>query len=106
MRIEHGRRKWMIRNCGAAPRAAKTFSAASKACATLTMFCASILSAATPEYTYKVIHVYPHDRTSFTEGLEYHGGFLYESTGEKGQSVLRKLKLETGEVVQEIKIPT
>jgi len=60
--------------------------------------------AATPEYTYKIVHVYPHDRTSFTEGLEYRGGFLYESTGEQGHSVLRKMKLETGEVVQEIKL--
>jgi glutamine cyclotransferase len=60
--------------------------------------------AATPELTYKVVHVYPHDRTSFTEGLEYRGGFMYESTGEKGHSVLRKMKLETGEVVQEIKL--
>jgi len=68
------------------------------------MLCAAILGAATPEYTYKVIHVYPHDRTSFTEGLEYRGGYLYESTGEKGHSVLRKMKLETGEVVQEIKL--
>jgi glutaminyl-peptide cyclotransferase len=65
---------------------------------------ASAMSAATPEYGYKVVHVYPHDRTSFTEGLEYHGGFLYESTGEEGHSVLRKMKVETGEVVQEIKI--
>ncbi len=69
------------------------------------IFCAAILVAATPEYTYKIIHVYPHDRTSFTEGLEYRGGFLYESTGENGHSVLRKMKLETGEVVQEIKLP-
>src|ERR1700689_3106444 len=68
------------------------------------LLCAAILSAATPEYTYKVVHVYPHDRTSFTEGLEYRGGFLYESTGEVGHSVLRKMKLETGEVVQEIKL--
>jgi glutamine cyclotransferase len=68
------------------------------------IFFATVAGAATPEYTYKVIHVYPHDRTSFTEGLEYHGGFLYESTGEKGHSVLRKMKLETGEVVQEIKL--
>lgn len=68
------------------------------------VLCATMLSAATPEYTYKVVHVYPHDRTSFTEGLEYRGGFLYESTGEKGHSVLRKMKLETGEVVQEIKL--
>jgi glutamine cyclotransferase len=75
-----------------------------KARATLLLLCASLLGAATPEYGYKVIHVYPHDRTSFTEGLEYRGGFLYESTGEEGHSVLRKMKLETGEVVQEIKI--
>jgi glutaminyl-peptide cyclotransferase len=65
---------------------------------------AAVASAATPEYTYKVVHVYPHDRTSYTEGLEYHGGFLYENTGEVGHSVLRKVKLETGEAVQEIKI--
>jgi glutaminyl-peptide cyclotransferase len=65
---------------------------------------AAIAAAATPEYTYKIVHVYPHDRTSFTEGLEYRGGFLYESTGEEGRSVLRKMKLETGEVVQQIKL--
>jgi glutaminyl-peptide cyclotransferase len=68
------------------------------------LLCASLLSAAGPEYSYKVIHVYPHDRTSFTEGLEYHGGYLYESTGLEGHSVLRKIKLETGDVVQEIKL--
>jgi glutamine cyclotransferase len=63
-----------------------------------------VAGAATPEYSYKVIHVYPHDRTSFTEGLEYRAGFLYESTGLEGHSVLRKVKLETGAVVQEIKL--
>jgi glutaminyl-peptide cyclotransferase len=68
------------------------------------LMCAAAALAATPEYTYKIIHVYPHDRTSFTEGLEYRGGFLYESTGEEGHSVLRKMKLETGEVVQQIKL--
>jgi glutaminyl-peptide cyclotransferase len=65
---------------------------------------ASLGIAATPEYDYKVIHVYPHDRTSFTEGLEFRGGYLYESTGLEGHSVVRKIKLETGEVVQEIKL--
>jgi glutamine cyclotransferase len=75
-----------------------------KARATILLMAAGIAVAATPEYTYKIVHVYPHDRTSFTEGLEYRGGFLYESTGEEGHSVLRKLKLETGEVVQEIKL--
>ena len=75
-----------------------------KARATLALLAASMAMAATPEYTYKIVHVYPHDRTSFTEGLEYRGGFLYESTGEEGHSVLRKIKLETGEVVQQIKL--
>lgn len=55
-----------------------------------------------PLFTYKVIHVYPHDRTAFTQGLEYHDGFLYEGTGLKGHSTLRKVKLETGQVVQRI----
>jgi glutaminyl-peptide cyclotransferase len=68
------------------------------------LLCAGLLGAATPEYSYKVVHVYPHDKTSFTEGLEYHGGYLYESTGLEGHSVLRKMKLETGEVVQEIRL--
>ena len=56
----------------------------------------------TPVYTYQVVHVYPHDRTAFTEGLEYHNGFLYESTGLNRRSSLRKVRLETGEVVQHI----
>ena len=50
-----------------------------------------------------MVHVYPHDRTAFTEGLEYRGGFLYESTGLEGRSTLRKVKLETGQVVQQIR---
>jgi glutaminyl-peptide cyclotransferase len=65
---------------------------------------ASLLGAATPEYGYKVIHVYPHDRTAFTEGLEYRAGYLYESTGREGQSVLRKVKLETGAAVQQVRL--
>jgi glutaminyl-peptide cyclotransferase len=65
---------------------------------------ASGLSAASPEYGYRVVHVYPHDRTAFTQGLEYRGGFLYEGTGLEGRSVVRKVKLETGEVVQQIRV--
>ena len=30
------------------------------------------LSAQTPVFTYQIVHTYPHDRTAFTEGLEYH----------------------------------
>lgn len=55
-----------------------------------------------PEYAYKIIHVYPHDRTAFTQGLEYRGGFLYEGTGLYGQSTLRKEDLATGKVLKEL----
>jgi len=54
------------------------------------------------ENTFEVVHVFPHDRTAFTQGLEFHGGFLYESTGLNGRSFLRKVRLETGEVVQQV----
>ncbi len=59
-------------------------------------------AAQTPQYGYQVVHVYPHDPTSFTEGLEFRAGYLYESTGLKGHSKLRKIQLETGKVLQEI----
>lgn len=48
--------------------------------------------------------MYPHDRNAFTQGLEFRAGFLYESTGLYGRSTLRKVKLETGEVVGEISL--
>jgi glutamine cyclotransferase len=52
------------------------------------------------EYTFKVVNVFPHDPAAFTQGLVYHDGFLYEGTGLNGRSQLRKVRLETGEVVQ------
>src|SRR5258705_7384468 len=53
-----------------------------------------------PVYTYRVVRSYPHDSKAFTQGLQYVDGFLYEGTGLKGSSSIRKVKLETGEVVQ------
>jgi glutaminyl-peptide cyclotransferase len=55
---------------------------------------------APPTATFQVVNTYPHDRSAFTEGLIYEDGWLYEGTGLNGQSDLRKVKLETGEVVQ------
>ena len=52
-------------------------------------------------YGYKIINTYPHDRESFTQGLEFHNNELYEGTGQRGQSVLRKVDLETGKMLQE-----
>jgi len=51
-------------------------------------------------YTYAVVNVYPHDPGAFTQGLVYADGVLYESTGLNGRSSLRRVALETGEVLQ------
>lgn len=51
-------------------------------------------------YTYEVINTYPHDRNAFTEGLVYEEGFLYEGTGLRGHSTLRKVNLATGEPIK------
>jgi len=47
-----------------------------------------------------VLHVYPHDPHAFTEGLACDGSLLYESTGLQGQSEIRIVRLETGEVLK------
>ncbi len=66
---------------------------------------AAALGAAVPTYGIDVIHTYPHDPTAFTEGLFYLDGYLYESTGLEQRSTIRKVKLETGEVLQKLDIP-
>ena len=53
----------------------------------------------TPVYTYRVIAVYPHDATAFTQGLVFTGGVLYEGTGWYGASSLRRVDLETGNML-------
>jgi glutaminyl-peptide cyclotransferase len=58
-----------------------------------------------PVAYYEVVHTYPHDASAFTEGLFYLNGFLYESTGLVGESYVRKVQIETGEIVQQHKIP-
>ncbi|HEX7639733.1 MAG TPA: glutaminyl-peptide cyclotransferase [Burkholderiaceae bacterium] len=58
-----------------------------------------------PVYGYKVVHAYPHDLNAFTEGLFYDHGYLYESTGLEGRSSVRKVRLETGQVVQRADLP-
>jgi glutaminyl-peptide cyclotransferase len=76
-------------------------------CALFTVSCASGDSQTNtpPTYTYEVVHSYPHDRAAFTQGLVYLDGFLYEGTGMNGRSSLRKVKLETGEVLQQRALP-
>jgi len=59
-----------------------------------------VASSGIPVYGYDLINTFPHDANAFTQGLVYRGGFLYEGTGLYGGSSLRKVVLETGEVVK------
>ena len=56
-------------------------------------------------YDARIVHTYPHDTTAFTEGLFYLDGQLYESTGLVGQSTIRRVRLEDGQVLQSVAIP-
>ncbi|MFD1294552.1 glutaminyl-peptide cyclotransferase [Lutibacter holmesii] len=61
-----------------------------------------IMADSAPEiYTYKIINTFPHDKGAYTQGLEFYNGFLYEGTGRKGQSSIRKVELKTGKIVQQ-----
>ena len=53
-----------------------------------------------PIYDYRIVARYPHNITAFTQGLEFHNGFLYEGTGKNGRSTLSKINLEDGQVLQ------
>ena len=63
-------------------------------------------AAEVPNYTYQVVGVWPHDPNAFTQGLVYVKGILLESTGLNGRSSLRKVELQTGRVLQQIRVPS
>jgi glutaminyl-peptide cyclotransferase len=69
----------------------------------LMLLCASAPSVADDvvTYGYRVVAVYPHDRNAFTQGLFFRDGDLYESTGLRGHSSIRKVSLATGEVLRQ-----
>ncbi len=56
-------------------------------------------------YGYKIVNTYPHDPTAFTQGLVFHDGLLYESTGLEGRSTLRQVELETGRIRRRYDLP-
>ena len=49
------------------------------------------------EYRLKVVKEYPHRTDAYTQGLFFHGGVLYETTGQYGESSIRTVDLQTGE---------
>jgi glutamine cyclotransferase len=64
----------------------------------------SLFATETPRYTARVVKTFPHDTSAFTQGLEFHGGWLYESTGMVGQSGIRKVTLENGKILQQLRV--
>jgi len=57
------------------------------------------------EYQYRVVARYPHDPQAYTQGLLFHDGALYESIGQYGRSAVRRVDLETGQVLAQADLP-
>ncbi len=53
----------------------------------------------------KIIKTYPHDKKAYTQGLIYENGIMYEGTGQKGESLLKKVNFENGKVISELSLP-
>ena len=68
-------------------------------------FAAWQAAASLPVFGYTVVHTFPHDRDAFTQGLEVVDGIFYEGTGLNGRSSIRKVKIDTGEVIQKRDVP-
>lgn len=63
----------------------------------------SACSASSPrQYGVTVVREYPHDRAAYTQGLFFHNGGLYESTGQNGETSLRTVDLESGKVLRKL----
>lgn len=58
-----------------------------------------------PFYTFKIVNIFPHDNNAYTQGLAFQDGLLYEGTGIRGSSSLRRVELESGNVLQILKLP-
>lgn len=54
------------------------------------------------EYRLEIVAEYPHDTDSYTQGLFFHDGQMYESTGVHGKSTFRKVDMETGEALERL----
>lgn len=64
-----------------------------------------VLAATPPEiYSYEIVNTFPHDPSAYTQGLEFNGQTLYESTGKRGESTLKKLDFATGDVLKKVEL--
>lgn len=65
----------------------------------------TMVASQTPKlYGYKILETYPHDIDAFTQGLEFENDTLYESTGQRKKSTLRKTDYLTGDVLQKERV--
>jgi glutaminyl-peptide cyclotransferase len=71
----------------------------------LCVLCLFVAGFTPPQYGYRIVKTYPHDRTAFTQGFEFHDGAFYEGTGLVGRSSLRKVNPQTGQVEQRYDVP-
>lgn len=62
----------------------------------------SCADARVKQYKLKVVNSFPHDRTSYTQGLFFYDGQMYESTGLHGKSTFRKVDIATGKAVSKL----
>ncbi len=62
-------------------------------------------STKTPHYSCEVVNVYPHDREAFTQGLVFRDDKLLESTGQEGESTLRSVDLDSGQILRKVDLP-
>ena len=70
-------------------------------CVACLLVCASLQAGGAPRIEFRIAAEYPHDAAAFTQGLVFADGALYESTGLRGRSSLRKVDLVTGRVVRQ-----
>jgi len=68
--------------------------------------CQSRRSNAAPVKSYRIVNIYPHDPKAFTQGLVFANDVLYESTGLRGKSSIRKVDLETGSILKIRNLPS
>ncbi len=67
--------------------------------------CACAPSGAGAQASFEVLRTLPHDPSAFTQGLVFHDGHLYEGTGRRGASSVRKVEIATGRVLQQADLP-
>ena len=68
-------------------------------------FCMPTMAELPDQITLRYLATFPHDVRSYTQGLLWHGGFLYESAGQYGESSLRRVELKTGNITARLDLP-